>query len=58
MSRSGCGGGVTTTAPDVVQCARKGPVDVVVVGAGAREQNRRDTAQIDRHPTIVPCVNH
>ena len=41
--------------PDIVQGIGKRPVDVVVVGSGAGQQNRRDTAQIDRHQTIVPC---
>ena len=40
---------------DIVQSGGKRPVDVVVVGSGAGQQNRRDTAQIDRHHTIVPC---
>ncbi len=49
ISRSGCGGGVTTTASDLVQGGGERPVDVVVVGPGARQQNRRHAAQIDRH---------
>ena len=40
--------------PDVVQGRRKRPVDVVIVGSGAGQQNRRDTAKIDRHQMIVP----
>ena len=39
---------------DLVQRGGKGPVDEVVVGSGAGQQNGGDTAQIDRHHTIVP----
>jgi hypothetical protein len=39
---------------DFMQRGGKGPVDEVVVGSRAGEQNGGDTAQIDRHHTIVP----
>ena len=40
--------------PDIVQGRGKRPVDVVIVGSGAGQQHRRDTAKIDRHQMIVP----
>jgi hypothetical protein len=44
---------------DAVQGARKRSVDVIVVGAGTRQENRRHAAQIDRHHPIVPCgISH
>ena len=38
----------------LVQCRGKRPVDEVVIGARAGQQNSGDTAQIDRHVSIVP----
>ena len=38
----------------VVQGGGKGPVDVVVVGPGTSQQDRRYTTQTDRHQMIVP----
>ena len=40
--------------PDAVQGHRKRPVDVVIVGSGARQKDRRHATQTDRHHTIVP----
>ena len=37
-----------------VQCGGKRPVDVVIVGSGARQKDRRHATQTDRHHTIVP----
>ena len=43
----------------VVQRGPERPVDVVVVGSGSGQKNRRHSAQIDRHRKIVPCgLNH
>ena len=39
---------------ELMQGRGKRPVDVVVVGSGTGQQNRRDAAQIDRHSMIVP----
>ena len=50
---------LTTTAPASCSGPAKAPVDVVVVGAGPGQQNRRDAAQLIAIPRSCPCgVNH